>query len=206
MLHALLIPLVFAAGDGSNDALKLKARITSSKLVVGKTYEIDLICKFDRGWSGDEAGLPHPILHVNVPPSAELAGDVLATQKELSKNEFLHAPYERQLEDKRTKIEFTLLSEPHADEVFSLTVIAYAQDKAGENYFLRERVEVPLQPRGKSRKVAAVPSNFGGDFDYLQIGDKAVEFDLPKADGSHVKLADYIGKKNIVVTTYRAFW
>ncbi len=40
----------------------------------------------------------------------------------------------------------------------------------------------------------------------LKIGDKAAAFMLPRADGEKVGLKQYRGKKNVIVTTYRAHW
>ena len=49
-------------------------------------------------------------------------------------------------------------------------------------------------------------SDWGSGAASLQIGDPADPFTLPRADGSTVSLADYHGKKHVLVTTYRAFW
>ena len=69
-----------------------------------------------------------------------------------------------------------------------------------------QRFELPLEPGVEAEEVAADESSWGVDEELLQIGDKAVDFELPRADGTTVKLSDYLGKKNIIVTTYRAFW
>jgi peroxiredoxin len=44
-----------------------------------------------------------------------------------------------------------------------------------------------------------------GQTQTLQIGDKAEKFALP-SKGSKVSLKKYLGKKNVIVNTYRAFW
>ena len=46
----------------------------------------------------------------------------------------------------------------------------------------------------------------GAPSDVLQIGDRADAFTLARADGTTISLADYKGKKNVLITTYRAFW
>ena len=55
-------------------------------------------------------------------------------------------------------------------------------------------------------EVPATTSKWGVDEKLLQIGDKATDFVLPRADGSEVALEPYLGEKNIIVTTYRAHW
>lgn len=40
----------------------------------------------------------------------------------------------------------------------------------------------------------------------VKVGDKAPDFDLPGVDGSRVKLSDYLGKKNVVLTFVPAAW
>jgi hypothetical protein len=64
---------------------------------------------------------------------------------------------------------------------------------------------LPLKPYAKGKAVGAAPSTWGWHKS-LQLGDPATPFTLPRADGTKVNLADYRGKKNVIVTTYRAFW
>ena len=40
----------------------------------------------------------------------------------------------------------------------------------------------------------------------LKIGDKAPAFNLPRPDGTAFDVSQWLGKKNVIVTTYRAFW
>ena len=64
---------------------------------------------------------------------------------------------------------------------------------------------LPLEPGATATEGSANESDWGkGDF--LKIGDKAEPFELPRADGSTLSLGEYLGKKNVIVTTYRAFW
>lgn len=37
---------------------------------------------------------------------------------------------------------------------------------------------------------------------HLKVGDRAPDFTLPDQDGKPVKLADYLGKKNVVLAFY----
>ncbi len=34
----------------------------------------------------------------------------------------------------------------------------------------------------------------------------AIDFTLPQYGGTEISLSDYLGKKNIIITTYRAHW
>ncbi|GFK93478.1 Putative peroxiredoxin [Fundidesulfovibrio magnetotacticus] len=40
----------------------------------------------------------------------------------------------------------------------------------------------------------------------VKVGDKAPDFDLPATDGSRARLADYLGKKNLVISFVPAAW
>ena len=53
---------------------------------------------------------------------------------------------------------------------------------------------------------SAEDSSWGLDGKLLQIGDRTVDFELASADGSTVRLRDYIGDKAVIVATCRGFW
>jgi len=40
----------------------------------------------------------------------------------------------------------------------------------------------------------------------VKVGDKAPDFDLPAIDGSRIRLSQYLGKKNVVLTFVPAAW
>lgn len=40
----------------------------------------------------------------------------------------------------------------------------------------------------------------------VKVGDKAPDFDLPGVDGARVKLSDYLGRKNVVLSFVPAAW
>ena len=79
-------------------------------------------------------------------------------------------------------------------------------DPAANGWFARRRLALPVKGGAVAKQVDANESNWGRDDKLLQIGSKAVPFNLPKADGEKLALETYLGKKNIVVLTYRAFW
>ncbi|MCO6435574.1 MAG: hypothetical protein J5J06_00625 [Phycisphaerae bacterium] len=187
------------------DALSVSARMDAPSLEVGQTYTIQLDAEFAKGVSAADAGIPAPILQIDVPTSAELAGKVLATQDELRKNEFLQAPYERLLKELPARVEFKLTREPASNEHFALNVIAYLADDEGNSRFVRKRLTLPLAGSGEATPADPTTSTWGRG-DTLQIGDRVEPFTLPRADGSKLSLDGYLGKKNIIVTTYRAHW
>jgi cytochrome oxidase Cu insertion factor (SCO1/SenC/PrrC family) len=44
------------------------------------------------------------------------------------------------------------------------------------------------------------------DLDRVKVGQPAPDFTLEDADGKNVSLADYRGKKNVVLVFYRGHW
>ena len=87
-----------------------------------------------------------------------------------------------------------------------LNVTGYVSARDGRKGFLRRRLELPLVAGASALEVDSRKSTWGVDQSVLQIGDVAPDFRLPRADGSKVSLGRFRGKKNVVVTTYRAFW
>lgn len=198
--------LTLAVIGDSGNALRADARIDAKKLKVGEQYEIVVRLKTKSGWSGSKAGIPAPLIQIKVPDSVTLVGAVLTSRKELAGNEFLQAPYERLLERKKTRIKFTLDREPAPTDVFHLNVLAYIGGKRKHPArFVRQRLELQLAPRAKSTPVDASPSDWGKDT-HLQLGETADDFELPSSGGSVVSLAQFKGKSNVIVTTYRAHW
>ena len=53
--------------------------------------------------------------------------------------------------------------------------------------------------------VQASTSDWGVE-EGVQIGQKAPAFVLPRADGTTLDLREYGAGRNVIVTTYRAFW
>ncbi|MCH7884194.1 MAG: hypothetical protein IIC01_03000 [Planctomycetes bacterium] len=201
----ILMPLLLGSTPPSNDQVTINARIEADRLEVGQEYEIVLDVRFKANHSASEAGMPAPILQIQVPPSVRLSGKVLSSHKELSRNEFLHAPFERLMKDAPTRVPFTLVHEPAPEDQFSLNVLAYVSNGKGTS-FVRRRLTLPVRASATAKEADPNTSDWGVNERLLQLGDKAALFKLPRADGSTVSLDQYLGKKNVVVTTYRAFW
>lgn len=207
MIHLPLLLLLACVQDGAiaDDPIGITATLDATSLEVGNEYEF-VVEVFADDVSTSKAGIPAPFLQIDVPPSVKLTGKVLETYKELSKNEFLQAPYERLLKKLPARIGFQLVAPPKPDETIGLNVIAYIEGPEGERTFLRRRLELPLAPGATAVPGDANDSSWGKDEELLQIGDRAAPFELPRADGTLVALESLLGEKNLIVTTYRAYW
>jgi len=206
MSEMIVMSWLLALSVASDSALTASARIDETELKVGSTADLVVDISVPEDLSISDAGMPKPLLQIQVPDSVRLEGKVLTTRKELSRNEYLSAPFERAVGPGSNRIAFMLTGTPQPGAHFGLNVIAYASNADGQGArFVRKRLEVPLKPGASSREVPPTESAWGND-STLQIGQKAQAFELPKADGTRFDLENLIGKKNILVTTYRAHW
>jgi hypothetical protein len=187
------------------DTLTARARI-EGELKPGETARLIVEIESRKGWSLTQAGIPNAIIQIDAADCTELKGDRAKTQKALSRAGFLRHPEERFADGAKTEFEFDVKKTPGADDQFAINVLAYASPPDGANaWFIRRRIAIPIARGAVSRDISPTPSDWGVDDD-LQLGDKAPLMKLPRADGSLVNLAEYLGKKNIVITTYRAHW
>jgi len=135
-----------------------------------------------------------------------LSGRVLKTHRELSRNEFISEPFERQLRDATERIRFKLERQPAKGDYFALNLTAYlSKDGDDDSWFIRRRLKLRLTPNAAAKHIKPRRSDWGTE-KLWQIGDKVESFELPTADGRTVSLSDYLGKKNIIISTYRAHW
>jgi hypothetical protein len=207
MLELALIVGITGAAPPTPAPLHVEATLPAETLAVGEAYDAALRVTLDDGWSAATAGIPAPILQIDVPACVELEGKVLTERRELAKNEFLDAPFERMLETGDNAIRFRLVSQPQAGDVIALNVVAYVREGDDEEaWFIRRRLHLPVEAGATAVEADAGDTTWGGERDTLHVGDAADAFTLPRADGSTISLGDYRGKKNVIVTTYRAFW
>ena len=205
MTGQLFAVLLLVSGPPA-DVLKVSARLATDDLGVGESYEIVVDLKVADGWSVADAGMPGALLQVDVPPCAALSGEVLTEYRDLAKHEFLRAPFERMIQPGEARVGFLLNERPNTADRFAFNVLAYVNRDGGEeSWLVRQRFELPIRAGAEAAATDASVSNWMGD-DTLQLGDKVEPFELPKPDGTMVRLADVLGKKNVVITTYRAFW
>ena len=186
-------------------AIEISAKIGAEQLNVGETYQLTLDWDVASDAAINKAGIPVPLIQIDVPESVELVGPVLKKHKELAKNEFLYAPFERALESKSSKIEFKLVAAPADTDRIAINFMAYVTMEDGTSRFVRKRVAVPVVAKGIGADVEIGDASWSGN-SLVKIGDKVKPISLPQADGSQVDLGQMIGKSNIVLTTYRAFW
>lgn len=201
-LWSLCLPALLPSNGGSDIAVS--ARIAAEELEVGVEYTFEVDLELAAGTSSANAGVPAPILQLDVPPSVELSGRVL-NARQVAANNFLDQPYERLMTTTPTTVGFKLTAAPAPDETIGINVIAYLRSEDGAA-FSRRRLELPLVPGAEAREVKANRSTWGANEDLLQIGDDAATFSLPRGDGTFVPLEDYLGKQKVIVLTYRAHW
>jgi len=204
MVYAMMAVLLFG-GAPPAEVMRVSARIDAESLDVGKEYALVVRTSFAQGVSASGAGIPLPLIQLQVPASVKLVGKELTSLKELSKNEFLHAPYERVMRGHEDRIKFTVTAAARPGDAIAINVMAYVSDEsANDAWFIRRRLNVPLSPGAESHEADANDSTWGAD-QTLKIGDAADDFALPQGDGATVSLKDFRGKF-VVACTYRAHW
>lgn len=201
-MQTLALGVAILLSPVADDAVTVTARVEAG--VRGSDIVLDI--EYADGWTGSKAGIPAPILQIDAPPSVKLNGKVLTKYRDLARNEFLHEPFERLIKTTPARIGFTIDGDPNPNQPIGLNVLIYVRgDTETSASFVRRRLELSPKLGSVAKVVPASTSAWGRDGG-LQIGDKAEPFSLPRADGSTVSLGDYLGQKNILVTTYRAYW
>ncbi len=189
-----------------DDVVKMDMRLDSADRTVGESMRMFVSVDLKDGWSSNTGKVPSFILQVDPPECVEMLGTRLESVKELSRNGFLRPPEEKMMEGRETSFEFNLTKAPGASDHFAVNLIGYVTDEnESDVWFIRRRMSLAFAQDAKAKAIDESPSSWGIGNE-LELGDKAVSFELPQADGSKVDLKKYLGKKNIIVTTYRAFW
>ncbi|MCB9844929.1 MAG: hypothetical protein H6811_02930 [Phycisphaeraceae bacterium] len=185
---------------------RVSARLQEAPITQGAVFEAVVTLEMPEGWI-EGKGLPRPLLQIDAPRNVRPEGREVTEYRQLARNGFLNEPWERIISAGETRIAMRIAGPSHADDRLAFNVVAYVTEgPEGPSRFVRRRVELPLTPGAANESVSnATVSNWGRESG-LQIGDEAETFELPRADGSILRLADVIGTKNIIVTTYRAFW
>jgi hypothetical protein len=170
---------------GGRAGRRSHARLEADALTPGSAGAVMVSYALADGFVIAPDGMVAPIVQVAVPDSVKLDGAVLTDHKKLARNDFLHAPYELAMKQPTQRIAFTVQSPPAADAHIGLNFIVYLRTPTGDARFVRRRLEVPLKlpardVTGQSRVGAdAAPSPWGtGQF--LDIGDRADDFTLPR--------------------------
>ncbi len=194
------------AGAPDDATVTISAAYVEPELTVGESHQIELTVELADGWSCTSSGMRSAMLQIDVPEGITLQGEVLTGHRELARNEFVQAPFEREIQAGMTTIEFTLDEAAAAGATIGLNVVAYLnQEGSDDHHFMRRRLELPLKAGATATEVDASNTTWGVH-DTLSVGDQADAFTLPQFPDTEVSLEDYLDKKNIIVTTYRAFW
>ena len=205
MITAMVAFMVAAIPTAIPD-IGVSAKLNATKLRPGREYTVTVSVDLPASVGADAAGIPAPLLQIETPDSVQLTGKHLTTYKELSRNEFLQKPYERLLEEPTSRFAFKLLKKPQPKDAINLNVIAYVADSSKKNMrFVRKRLSLPIAVGATATSVEPTNSTWGKE-DLVQIGSQAPDFTLPTLTGGNATLSQYRGKKNVIVTTYRAFW
>jgi|GEM_PF-1200135 len=206
----LLIPLAISVSLAGTapppDVVKMDMRIDSPDRDVGKTMRLFVSVDLKDGWTGNAGKAPNFILQVDAPDCVEMQGPRLEGIRNLSRNGFLRPPEEKMMEGRETSLEFKITKAPSKDDRFAVNLIGYVTDADNTDvWYIRRRMAFAMTKDAKPTRIDESPSTWGIGNE-LELGDKAVPFKLPQADGTEVDLSQYLGKKNIIVSTYRAFW
>jgi len=177
-------------------------------LTPGRDLELLVTLSVPDDWSASADGSPSVLVQIDAPDGVGLLGRTVSGFSELSRSNFLELPWEREVRPGETVIPFSIDPERRVIGLLGLSVnaVAYLQDGDGNNWFVRRRVNLEISPGASASSADQAEVSAWGRNGTLAIGDEAQPFVLPRADGTTVDLSEYLGEKNIIVTTYRAFW
>lgn len=197
--------ILLTASTPPDDVFRASAHI-EGKIEQGETARLIVDVAVKPGWSIEKAGVSNAIIQVDVPSCVKLLGERAKTKKQLARAGFIRSPEERLADGPTTEFEFEPTAPCHDDEPFEINILAYVSPPDGSDaWFVRRRIALPIKRGATSHEVDASKSDWGIGKE-LQIGDKAPLMKLPRADGTMIDLARDLGKRNIVITTYRAYW
>lgn len=205
-------------GTPGTDDFPVHATLTASELEVGGRYSFevavelggDINVEFPWSTAYRLQGERRPILLIDAPDCVRLEGappDVLDTPDDFQVS-YLHFPFGRRMLTKQVTVEFELIAEPGPDDTLGINVVGYlgtmGTDTRDDSRFVRRRLELPLTPGAQTRSDGrpAARSSWGEDRT-LQIGDPFPALSLPDNEGRTVDLAEWVGKRSVLVTVYR---
>lgn len=204
LCSVLLTGAAWAATPGDrapDNAVQFTAVLKADALTVGQEYVLEVSATPDaaQGFSFTGRRSVAPILQLKVSDSVRVSGPGRS-------RDYLRPPYELQLPGGKGQVRFTLTSAPKPRDAILLNFAGYIQSADKKHTWLvRKRGMVALKP---GATLEALPAGRGEwqDASTLALGDKAVAFKLPDKDGKVLDLNTYLGKKNIILLTYRAHW
>ena len=196
--------LALLAAAPPADVLRVSAELGTDRLEAGHTYTATVHVSYAGGWSSGNQ--PPPLVQIDYPPGVRPNSAIL-TGRALAKNGFVDEPFEYAPTDGVVRINFAVDRPLTGDDALEFNVLAYlTAENEADAWFVRRRFRLPLRPDATAEPIEATSSNWGPG-GLLQIGDKIdPELTLPTAAGEKVRLGDVLGKRNLILTTYRAFW
>jgi hypothetical protein len=204
MIHAILLAAAVAPSQAAHPGLvEVTASIGPAAITAGAEAAIDVEMTVAEGWSTTEAGMPFALLQIETPEHVTLVGKPTKKQR----GEFIDVPHEREIAPGKSRVAFAVDGDLAADARIFLNVVAYLKNEGtGAMDFARVRIALPVRPGAGSSPADPRVSTWGPKGTTLNIGDRAEPLVLPRADSTTVSLEDHLGRTNVLVTTYRAFW
>ncbi len=194
-----------ALGGPPGDGVVLEARMPDA-IQSGQELELIVGLRVADGWSASIEGSPGVLIQIDTPDGVELLGDRVTEFGQLARANFLELPWEREVEAGETVVPFSIGGDVASGATLGISAVVYLADADGENWFVRRRVELPISAGASESADSQASASDWGENGTLAVGDEAQAFVLPRADGSEVDLSEHLGKNNVIVTTYRAFW
>jgi len=210
-MNMLAVPTILMgvalASSPPPDALTAGARLARpEQMKKGASNTLVVRNEMKEGWSPSTAGIPNVIVQVKSPASVKLTGERETNLKKLSRAEFLRLPDERLSMDGKVEFPFEFVADPKPNERFEINLLAYVTNPdESDVWFVRKRIALPLTTGAESQPIDARDSSWGVG-DELELGDHLPQPTLPRLEGEPLDLNRFIGKSNIVITTYRAYW
>jgi hypothetical protein len=201
----LSLALLAVPAAASDDAVSIRAWLEPGPLEVGAAGAFIVELEYSDGVHASEAGIPAPFLQLDVPEGMRLSERHLTDLKDLAKNEYLQAPYERLMSDPYVRVPFELDAAPAADATLGILVSGYVTT-VDDAFYLRERLELPLREGAQAEPGDDRDSSWGTDTTLLAIGDQVPDFSLPGVGDERVTLSEELQRGHVLLTTYRAFW
>lgn len=202
-------PEVQAASEAGELLLTpdIQAVMSAEPLGLGESTSFHVSLTLPGAADASGAGVPAPILQLDLPPSVRLLGEYKRSYRDLARNEFLAEPFERLMKSREVTIPFELVAEPSEGASIGVSVVGYlsATEETPARFF-RRRVELPVTAGAEGTPGNHRDSSWGEDEATLDIGDTVPPIALPVASGGEVDLGAYLGKQKIILTTYRAYW
>ncbi len=180
--------------------------VTRAQMTRGPDYSILIEFDLSADANRERIELTSPIVQLDVPESVRLNGPRRETHDHMRWSGFIEEPFEWLVEEGKVKVSFNLRKDVPPGTTIGLSFTAFVRiDDGANDYFLRRRLELPVRANSKSIPGDARDSAWGENAARWRIGDVVRPFSLPRADGSRFDASEHLGKRRIVLVTYRGY-